>query len=460
MLSAEFDMYPAVVLVGRVNVGKSTLFNTILEEKKAVTSPMPGTTRDINYGVVTWRGKTFILVDTGGFSGTAYDEIDKKTAEHAQRMIRAADVVVFLADRREGLNPDDRRFVKNIRALTRAPLLFAVNKAEQKGIDEAEEWSEWQKLGLGAPLYISAVNGRGTGDLLDVIAGTITEKKRDAAMVKEEHTHEEVRVAIVGRTNVGKSSILNRMLGEERVIVSPREHTTREPHDTLLTYEGIPVRIIDTVGMRKKSRVSSRMDREGLQRSMDVIERADIVILVLESMVSPSKQESRLIGIAKEQGAALMIIVNKWDLIAEKTTKTPKTFEDFFKSYFKGALWAPVLFISALSGQRVVKILEMIRQCIENRERRIPQEQLDEFLARVVAHQKPQIIKGKKKPVIYGFSHVSINPPTFALTVNERTCISYSYLRYMEHRLRDVFALAGTPIRIHTEEKETRKKHL
>lgn len=457
MLSAEFGLYPVVAIVGRVNVGKSTLFNTLLEEKKAVVSAVPGTTRDVNYGIVTWRGKTFILVDTGGYTGGAVQHyIEKKTAEHAQRMIRTADIVVFLTDKREGLNPDDRRFVKDIRKISRAPLVLAVNKAEQKRAAEGEEWSEWHKLGLGAPLYLSAINGRGTGDLLDIIVNGITEKK---IVGKElDTTHDEVRVAIVGRTNVGKSSILNRMLGEERVIVSPQHHTTREPQDTLLQYDGIPLRIIDTVGMRKKSSVSSRMDREGLLRSMNVIERADIVILTLESMISPSKQESRLVGIAKEHGAGLVIAVNKWDLVEEKTTKTPKSFEDFFKSYFKGALWAPVIFVSALSGHRVGRILEIVRLCIGNREKRIAQEELDAFLNRTIAHQKPQIIKGKKKPVIYGLLQKGINPPTFALLVNERTSISFSYLRYLENRLRDIFGFVGTPLRIHTEEKDTRKK--
>lgn len=456
MLSAEFSAYPVVVLVGRVNVGKSTLFNTLLEQRKAVTSAVPGTTRDVNHGLCTWRGATFIVVDTGGFAGTDGTEIEKKTAEHAQRMVSRADVVLFMTDRRAGLNPDDRRFVRLIRTLTQAPLVLTVNKAEHMIPAEADEWSEWHKLGLGVPQYISAMNGRGTGDLLDHVVELLPKKKKEQK--QEQSSHAEVRVAIVGRTNVGKSSILNRLLGEERVIVSPQAHTTREPHDTLFEYDGIPLRIIDTVGMRKKSQVSSRMDREGLERSIVTIERADIVLLVLESIVSPSKQESRLVGIAKEQGAGLMIIVNKWDLISEKTTKTPQAFEEFFRQYFKGALWAPVMFVSATSGQRVSRILEAVSRCIENRGRVIAQEDLDTFLARTIAHQQPQWQRGKKKPVIYRFRQTTTNPPTFALDVNERNSISYAYLRFLENRLRDIHEFEGTPIRIHTEMKERAKK--
>ena len=457
MLSAEFDQYPVVVLVGRVNVGKSTLFNTILEQKKAVTSRMPGTTRDVNYGLCQWRGSSFVLADTGGYTAPQHagaEGIDAKVAHHARRMIRAADVVLFMADRREGLNPDDRRYVRDVRKLTNAPIVLVVNKADVHTVTEQMEWSEWSTLGLGAPQYISAMSGRGTGDLLDVVIPLFPTEKTHRELAPSD---QEVRVAIVGRTNVGKSSILNRLIGEERVIVSPQPHTTREPQDTLIVVDDVILRVIDTVGMRKKSRVISRIDREGLVRSINAIERADMVILVLESTVTPSKQESRLISIAKEHGAGLMIVINKWDLVSEKTTKTPKAYEDFFKQYFKGALWAPVLFISALSGQRVGRIFELIRIAREHRARSITQDDLDAFLARAIAHQKPVWQRGKKKPVISAFRQAGINPPTFVLEVNERQSITYAYLRYLENRLREVYDFTGTPIRIHTEVVERKR---
>ncbi|MEK7122887.1 MAG: GTPase, partial [Patescibacteria group bacterium] len=335
--------------------------------------------------------------------------------------------------------------------LTKAPIMLVVNKADQRIITEQMDWSEWSALGLGEPQYISSISGRGTGDLLDVLVPLFPKEKIQQTEMPSE---QELRVAIVGRTNVGKSSILNRLIGEERVIVSPQPHTTREPQDTLLIADDLTLRIIDTVGMRKKTRVTSKIDKEGLLRSISTIERADIVILVLESTVTPSKQESRLVGIAKERGAGLMIVVNKWDLVEEKTTKTPKAYEDFFRQYFKGALWAPALFISALTGQRVARLVDAIRLCSKNRARQIIQEELDIFLARTIAHQKPAWQRGKKKPVIKGFRQTAANPPTFALLVNDRQSISFAYLRYLENRLREVYDFTGTPIRIHTEARD------
>lgn len=460
-LSQEFETFPVVVLVGRTNVGKSTLFNTILEQKKAVTSRVPGTTRDVNYGLCQWRGVPFLLVDTGGYVAPEHarsknaSDVDAKIADHARRMIRAADVVLFLTDQREGFNPDDRRYVRDVRKFTHAPVVLAVNKADQKTVAENMEWSEWSALGLGAPQYVSAISGRGTGDMLDMLIPLFPEKKIKHLTAQNDP---EIRVAIVGRTNVGKSSILNRLIGEERVIVSPQPHTTREPQDTLIVADGLTLRVIDTVGMRKKSRVISRIDREGLTRSIAAIERADVVILVLESTVTPSKQESRLVSIAKEHGAALIIVVNKWDLVAEKTTKTPKAYEDFFRQYFKGALWAPVIFISALTGQRVARIIDMIRYCEENRSRSIVQEELDVFLARTIAHQKPVWQRGKKKPVIHAFRQTASRPPTFALSVNDRQSITFAYLRYLENRFRGVYDFIGTPIRIHTEVRDKKSR--
>lgn len=460
-LSEEFETFPVVVLVGRANVGKSTLFNTILEQKKAVTSRMPGTTRDVNYGLCQWRGVPFLMVDTGGYVPPEHarseraSDVDAKVAEHARRMIQAADVVLFLTDRREGFNPDDRRYARDVRKLTHAPVVLVVNKADQKTVAENMEWNEWSALGIGASQYISAVSGRGTGDLLDAIVPLFPEKKIKHPMAQAE---QEIRVAIVGRTNVGKSSIFNRLIGEERMIVSPQPHTTREPQDTLVVADDLTLRVIDTVGMRKKSRVISRIDREGLTRSIAAIERADIVILVLESTVTPSKQESRLVGIAKERGAALIIVVNKWDLVEEKTTKTPKAYEDFFRQYFKGALWAPVIFISALTGQRITRIVDMVRLCVDNRNRNIPQEDLDAFLARAIAHQKPVWQRGKKKPVIHGFRQTASRPPTFALSVNDRQSITFAYLRYLENRFREMYDFIGTPIRIHTEASDKKSR--
>jgi GTP-binding protein len=452
----EFARYPIVVLVGRVNVGKSTLFNTILESKKAVVSAVPGTTRDVNYGLCMWRGMSFVLVDTGGFSGKPVSDIYQKVEEYGLRAVKGADCVLFVGDEREGPNPDDRLFLQRIRRLTKAPIILVANKADRKRDVEDASWSEWQKLGLGVPLRVSAMTGRGTGDLLDDVVGRLPSKEMGG---EHEARAQEVKIAIVGRTNVGKSSILNKMIGHERAIVSPEHHTTREPQDTFFEYNNTPLRIIDTVGMRRKSKIASKIDREGFLRSITAIQKADIVILVLESTVTPSKQESRLLSIAKDAGAGIVIVVNKWDLVEEKTTKSSKAYEDFFRGYFKTARWVPILFISALIGQRTQKILDVVASVLKNRSMVLDPHDLDVFLRNTLAHQKPQWIRGRKKPIIFSMIQRSTNPPTFLLMVNERLGISYSYVRYMENRMREQFACEGTPIRIYTEVQETRAMH-
>ncbi|MBI4599535.1 ribosome biogenesis GTPase Der [Candidatus Uhrbacteria bacterium] len=463
---AEFAKYPIVALVGRVNVGKSTLFNTLLEQKKAVVSAIPGTTRDVNYGLCSWRGRVLALVDTGGFVGKpspgssriniSQSDIDEKVEQYGDRVVSGADMILFLGDNREGPTSDDRLFLSRIRRISNAPILLVANKADRKRDNEDENWSEWQRIGLGEPLRVSAVTGRGTGDLLDEVVARLS--SFDDAATQDESA--EVKVAIVGRTNAGKSSILNRIIGQERVIVSPHHHTTREPQDTFLEYKGMGLRIIDTVGMRRKSKITSKIDREGFARSIRSIEKADIVILVLESMVTPSKQESRLLSIARDAGAGVLIVVNKWDLVEGKTAKSAKTYQDFFHNYFKTAQWVPILFISALAGQRTARILDCVMAVLAERSRTVGQHELDMFLKDALAHQKPQWIRGRKKPIVHGIAQRSINPPTFLLGVNERLGVSYSYLRYLEHRMRDRFGFEGTPVRIYTDVQDMRKEKI
>ncbi len=460
--ATEFVNYPILALVGRVNVGKSTLFNTLLEQQKAVVSAVPGTTRDVNYGLCTWRGITFALVDTGGFvgrpsagavrRGQEQSDIDQQVEQVGYRIVTTADCILFVGDQRDGLSPDDKLFLQRIRKLTTAPILLVANKADKKQDSENENWSEWQKLGLGEPHHVSALTGRGTGDLLDEVVKLLPSMRNDGPLDEEN----EVRVAIVGRTNVGKSSILNKIIGQERVIVSPHHHTTREPQDTLLNYNGTPLRIIDTVGMRRKSKISSKIDREGFARSIRSIERADVVILVLESMVTPSKQESRLLSIARDAGAGILLVVNKWDLVDEKTSKSAKAYQDYFRNYFKTAQWVPILFISALVGQRTNKILDSVMSILEQRSRLLTQQEIDMFLKDSLAHQKPQWVRGRKKPIIFSMLQRCAHPPTFLLSVNERLGVSYSYLRYMEHRMRDRYGFEGTPLRLYTEERDKR----
>ncbi|MDO8571207.1 MAG: ribosome biogenesis GTPase Der [bacterium] len=453
-LSKELSQFPVVVLVGRVNVGKSTLFNRLIEQQKAVTAAVPGTTRDINYGLCDWRGKRFLVVDTGGFAGgNPKGEIEKKVYDQVKNMIKRTHLTLFIVDGKHEVNPEDREFLKIVRTLTKSPVMLVANKTDKSSEIRLLPEKGWLKLGLGEPYPISAASGLGVGDLLDTL-----HEKLALETERPDQEKETVKIAIIGRTNVGKSSLLNKILGEERVIVSPTPHTTREPQDMVLEYEGRQLVLIDTVGMRKKSKVKSRIDREGLSRSIKSIEKADVVILVLESTMTPSQQESRLVQIAKEVGAGVLLLVNKWDLVEGKDTKSVSAFESYFRNVFSFIQWAPIMFVSAESGKRVSKILDAVMSIQKNRENTINQDELDVFIKKALTKQKPNWLMGKKKPVVHGFSQVGTAPPTFALTVNNRTSLSYPYLRYLENRLRENFSLEGTPIRIHTEERTEERK--
>lgn len=444
----ELSHYPIVALVGRVNVGKSTLFNRLIEERKAVTAPVPGTTRDVNYGFCRWQGRVFAVADTGGFIPKPSTEIEKKVFAHVQALLKRASLILFVVDVKAGLHPDDISFLKQIRKVTKAQILYVANKADKLSeVREAND-KEWLRAGMGAPVPVSAANGVGVGDLLEEVIKYIPEKDQTP-----EDKNKPLRIAVIGRTNVGKSSLLNKILGEDRVIVSDQAHTTREPQDTYINYKDRPICIIDTVGIRKKSRVAPGLERDGVMRSIKNIQKADIVILVLESIVSTSKQESRLASIAIESGAGIILVVNKWDLVEEKDTKSVNAFESYFKTTFEFIAWAPIMFISALSGQRTQKILDLVLSVDAERSREISQEALNDFLNIIIAKQKPTWIRGKKKPIIYGIRQSSTCPPRFMVLVNSRLAVSFAYLRYIENRLRDTFGFEGTSVQVYTEEK-------
>ncbi|MBI2483727.1 ribosome biogenesis GTPase Der [Candidatus Uhrbacteria bacterium] len=436
---------PFVSLVGRVNVGKSSLFNRLLGEKKALASPVPGTTRDVNYGVCYWRDCQMLLADTGGLMLNPETEIDKAIQQHAGSAVQRSALVLFLVDLESGMHPDDKRYVRLLRKMTKSPILLVGNKADSLSNRFDLFGKEWYSLGLDAPHAVSAQSGMGSGDLLDVICEMLPKVTPSEGTI-----HEPIKVAVIGRTNVGKSSIVNRILGEERVIVSASAHTTREPHDTLIQYTDTPLMLIDTVGIRRKSAVSSHIEREGVKRSIKNIRKADIVLLVVESTVTPSKQEKRLASIAVEAGSGILIIANKWDQIQGKTSKSILAYEHLFRDYFAFIDWAPIMFLSALTGQRVHTVLDRVMALQEQRVRVIEQTALDDFIAKARKRQPPQWIRGQKKPVIYGMEQADSCPPTFRLQVKERFSIQTNYIRYLERRLREVFGFIGTPIRIVT----------
>lgn len=448
-LGKEYDSYPVVAIVGRVNVGKSTLFNKLIGEKKAVVASMPGTTRDANFSICHWRDRSFVVVDTGGYQPNAANDIDRKVYEVVQRTIRAADCILFVIDGPAGVTVDDRLFLRAIRSLTKKPIVCTGNKIDSSVQINAMYDKAMFALGCGAPTPISAVSGLGVGDLLDIVITFLPQQLSEA-----KSDQEAIDIAIIGRTNVGKSSLLNAMLGEERVIVSPIEHTTREAQDTVFEFQGRRLRVIDTVGMRRKGKIRSYIDREGFMRSMRVIRKAHIVVLVLDATMTPSKQESRLLHVACESGSGILLIVNKWDLVEGKDTKSVNAFESFFHSIFSFVPWAPILFVSSLSGKRVAKALESIMAIQYEREKKLEQKDITSFLKQMIKRQGPQWIRNQKKPIIYGMVQKSVEPPTFELTVNKAQSISYAYLRYLENRMREIWGFEGTPLRIHTTQRK------
>lgn len=446
-ITAHISPHYTLALVGRVNVGKSTLFNMLVGGKKALSSPLPGTTRDVRCEKGDWRGLSYTLCDTGGFFLRPSSDIDKKIAQQAENSISKADCIIFCVDHASGYHPDDKTYLSRIRKLTKKPILLALNKVDRRADYFTEAHSEWLKLGLGSPVLLSAQSGTGTGDLFDKIHFLFSPK--DELEVKEK---KRISLAFVGRPNVGKSSLLNAIFGEERMIVSPLPHTTREPQHVLVEYGDHEYVLIDTVGMRKKNAIKFALEKEGIFQSIESLKKADVVVLVLESMVTPSKQESRILEIAVEAGAGILVLVNKWDLLEKKETKTPQAFETFFRTYFPFIPWAPMLFVSALQKQRIPQILEAVLTIQTQREHMLEKKDSDTFIAKAISKQPPQWIRFKKKPIIYGFAQKKVCPPTFALLVKDSTSIDYSYLRYLENRLREVHGFKGTPIRIHTEQ--------
>ncbi|MDP2656119.1 MAG: ribosome biogenesis GTPase Der [bacterium] len=443
--------YPLVALVGRVNVGKSTLFNRLIEEKKAVISSDAGTTRDVNYGIGNWRDFTFQVADSGGFVPKPTDEIEEKTYAHALAMLKKADVILFIVDGKEDIHPDDRAYLKVIQKATKTPVYLVINKIDKQKEHIALSSQNWNKLGIGSGYSVSAASGRGVGDLLDEVHPLL---KRVATPAP---TKAPIKVAIVGRTNVGKSSLLNAILDEERVIASPIAHTTREPHDTIIVYEDQPIILIDTVGIRKQSKVQHGIEYEGVKRSIKNIEKADVALLVLDAMTTASKQESRLADIAVSSGAGIVLVVNKWDLVEEKTVKSSDAYKKYFHKFFEFIKWAPDIFVSALTKQRVKKILDIIIEVQKEREKEIPQEELTAFLKTAMTRQPPIWPMGRKRPRIFGIKQRLGCPPTFILSVNSRASIRYEYLRYLENRLRELYSFQGTPVMVVTEEKSKKK---
>lgn len=436
-----------LAIVGRPNVGKSTLFNTLAGEKISIVEDHPGVTRDRIYADVTWLNHSFSMIDTGGIEMDSKDKMLKHMREQADIAIDTADVILFLVDVRQGLVDADFKVADMLRKSGK-PVILVVNK-----VDNFEKYMpdvyEFYNLGIGDPHPISAASKLGIGDMLDAVMELFDLEKI------EEEEDDRPKIAIVGKPNAGKSSLINNLLGENRVIVSDVAGTTRDAIDTEIVYNGTEYVFIDTAGLRRKSKIKENIERYSIIRTVAAIERSDVVILMIDATEGVSEQDAKIAGIAHDRGRGLIIAVNKWDAI-EKDNHTVKEYTKKVRDILSFVPYAEVIFISALTGQRTKKIFDLLETVIENHAMRIQTGVLNEILMEAVALQQPPSDKGKRLKLFY-MTQVSTKPPTFVLFVNKKELMHFSYQRYIENRIRDTFGFMGTPIRIFIRERKEKE---
>lgn len=440
-------MKPLVAIVGRPNVGKSTLFNKISGQRISIVEDTPGVTRDRIYADASWLDKNFTLVDTGGIEPSGKDEILVQMRRQAELAIEMADVVVLMVNVKDGVTANDQD-VAAMLLKARKKIVLAVNKVDNIG-DPPMEFYEFYNLGLGDPVAISSTHGLGVGDLLDRVCSEFPE---DADTSEDE---EEIKVAVIGRPNAGKSSLINRILGEERVIVSNVAGTTRDAIDSHYEKNGDKYLFIDTAGMRKRGKIDETVERYSVVRSLAAVDRSDVCVIMIDGSEGLTEQDTKIAGYAHEQGKACILVINKWDSV-EKNDKTMNAFKVKVKEHFAYMSYAPILFISAKTGQRVEKLLEEIKEVNIQHKRRITTGMLNDILNEAMAKQQPPSDKGKRLKIYYA-TQASIAPPTFVLFVNDSKLFHYSYLRYIENQFRSAFGFEGTPLHFIVREKNKDK---
>ena len=433
-----------VAVVGRPNVGKSTLFNALAGKRIAIVEDTPGVTRDRIYQDVEWMGYAFTLIDTGGIEPDSKDIILSQMREQAQIAIDTADVILFMVDVKQGLTDADAKVADMLRKSGK-PVLLTVNKVDdfQKGMLDVYEF---YNLGIGEPYAISAANRLGIGDLLEEVV------KHFDTLPDTEEEDDVVRVAIVGKPNVGKSSIINKLIGENRLIVSDIAGTTRDAIYTDVTYNKKKYTFIDTAGLRRKNKIKEELEQYMIVRTVSAVERADVAVLVIDAKEGVTEQDAKIAGIAHERGKAAIILVNKWDLI-EKDNHSVKEFTKKVKSILSFMPYAELLFVSAETGQRLVKLYPMIDAVALNHAMRVQTGVLNEILSQAVVMQQPPSDKGRILRLYY-MTQVAIKPPTFVVFVNDKELMHFSYTRYIENQIREAFGFKGTPIRIYARERK------
>ena len=440
---------PVVAIVGRPNVGKSTLFNKLIGERLSIVDDTPGVTRDRIYGECEWLNNKFLLIDTGGIEPKSDDVILSQMRTQAQLAIETADVIIFVTDLRCGVVSSDYE-VASMLQKSNKPIVLCVNKCDSVGAPEPEFY-EFYNLGLGDPFGVSATHGHGTGDLLDEVIKYFPDNQEDS-----EDDEEVINVAVIGKPNVGKSSLVNRISGTNRAIVSNIAGTTRDTTDTFVENEFGKFNFIDTAGLRRKSRVNDNIEKYSIIRARMAVERANVCVIMIDATEGFTEQDSKVAGIVLEQGKACIIAVNKWYAL-EKDGNTMKEFRDKLAVDFSFMSYAPVLFISAKTGQRIDKLFEKIVYVHSQNSMRISTGKLNEVLGIATARVQPPTDKGKRLKIYY-MTQASTRPPTFVFFVNNKELFHFSYQRYLENQIRDIFGLEGTPVRFLIRERNEGKK--
>lgn len=435
---------PVVAIVGRPNVGKSTLFNALAGEMISIVKDTPGVTRDRIYADVTWLDKEFTMIDTGGIEPDSKDIILSQMREQAQIAIDTADVIIFTTDVKQGLVDADSKVADMLRRSGK-PVVLVVNKVDNFDKYMADVY-EFYNLGIGDPVPISAASRLGLGDMLDIVAENFPEGSAQA------EDDDRPRVAIVGKPNVGKSSIINKLLGENRVIVSDIAGTTRDAIDTEILHNGKEYIFIDTAGLRRKNKIKEELERYSIIRTVTAVERADVVLMVIDATEGVTEQDAKIAGIAHERGKGVIIVVNKWDAI-EKNDRTMREYESDIRQVLSYMPYAEIMYVSAATGQRLNRLYDMIDMVIENQTLRIATGVLNEIMTEAVAMQQPPSDKGKRLKLYY-ITQVAVKPPTFVIFVNDKELMHFSYTRYLENKIREAFGFRGTSLKFFIRERK------
>ncbi|KNY26052.1 ribosome biogenesis GTPase Der [Pseudobacteroides cellulosolvens] len=434
---------PVVAVVGRPNVGKSTFFNYVAGKRISIVEDTPGVTRDRIYTDVEWRSKLFTLIDTGGIEPYTEDKIMQQMKRQAELAIETADVIIFMVDAKDGMTASDKEVGSMLRKANK-PIILAVNKVDRVGEPPPEVY-EFYNLGLGDMITISSVHGLGMGDLLDAVYEHFPED------TGEDYGEDVIKVAVIGKPNAGKSSLINKILGEDRVIVSDIPGTTRDAIDTYFEKDDEKYVFIDTAGIRRKSKINESIERYSIIRSWTAVERADVCVIIIDAQDGVTEQDTKIAGYAHDNGKASIVVVNKWDLI-EKTTGTLEEYRKTVLEKLGFMTYAPVLFISAMTGQRVQKLFELINYVANQASLRISTGMLNDLVNEAIAMVQPPSDKGKRLKIYY-MTQAGVKPPTFVIFINDKELMHYSYERYLENQLRKSFGFEGTPIKFLLREK-------